>query len=302
MERIGSHDKRDRSPSQSRKRSLDPAGDKLPYPPRCPPRPPVPSQPTALPSATRTPSITASPPRAGRDRHRPRPRRPPPGHRRTRHPPPEQASQPTPAPDTIAFDRIARTLRRTIALARTLTDPAPQTPPPRARTSAASPPASRSSATVEDTIQRETSGAEADALHAEFYERLDAPDLDDDLDHLPVADIIASIRRDLGIANLPGTHPWKRRTPQDVRELCARAAGRQGGGQRRGSPREQGGRLDQEPAFLPTAAPAPPAPAPARQHPDPAPRPGRHRTKRFRSQEIPCTRDGRRPVNAPPHT
>ena len=46
---------------------------------------------------------------------------------------------------------------------------------------------------------------------------------DDDLDQLPVAEIIAAIRRDLGLAHrhLP-TRPWKRRTPQDVRELCAR--------------------------------------------------------------------------------
>ncbi len=78
--------------------------------------------------------------------------------------------------------------------------------------------------TVEDCIQRETSGREAEALHAELYERLETIDADDDIETLPVAEIIALIRRDLGIANLPGTHPWKRRRPADVRELCARAA------------------------------------------------------------------------------
>ena len=81
---------------------------------------------------------------------------------------------------------------------------------------------------VEDTIQRRTEGpeaqAQAESLNAELAERLDAPDLDDDLDQLPIADIIASICRDLGIAHHLGTHPWKRRTPRDVRDLCARAA------------------------------------------------------------------------------
>ncbi len=139
---------------------------------------------------------------------------------------PNSASSAEPASDpTIAFDRIARTLRRTIALARKLTDPAP----PRA----AERRADRSNECrlaarkqiireVEDTIQRRSNGAEA--LHAEFYERLDDPDLDDDLDQRPVAEIIKDICRDFGIEHFPGTHPWKRRTPQDVRDLCARAA------------------------------------------------------------------------------
>ncbi len=145
---------------------------------------------------------------------------------------PEQAAQPAPAAAAapqlaIAFDRIARTIRRTIALARTLTDPVPPSPTERATAQAA---ARRRLArkqiirTVEDCIQRETSGREAEALHAELYERLETIDADDDIDTLPVAEIIALIRRDLGIANLPGTHPWKRRRPADVRELCARAA------------------------------------------------------------------------------
>ena len=71
------------------------------------------------------------------------------------------------------------------------------------------------------------SKAEAEALHAELYERLDTLDLDDDIDTLPIADIIAAIRRDLGIAahiNSRGISPWKRRTPADVHDLCARAA------------------------------------------------------------------------------
>ena len=82
---------------------------------------------------------------------------------------------------------------------------------------------------IEDTIHREAHGrkAEAEALHAELYERLDTLDLDDDIDTMPIADIIAAIRRDLGIdphINSRGISPWKRRRPADVRALCARAA------------------------------------------------------------------------------
>ena len=151
---------------------------------------------------------------------------------------PEPAIEPAPAPaaapqpdPTIAFDRIARTLRRTIALARKITDPTPPRPKDLAAERRAEHASERRLAArkqiiraVEDTIQRRTDGAEAEALHAEFYERLDDPDLDDDLDQRPVAEIIKDICRDFGIEHFPGTHPWKRRTPQDVRDLCARAA------------------------------------------------------------------------------
>ena len=138
---------------------------------------------------------------------------------------PEPAAAPAPDP-TIAFDRIARTLRRTIAIARKLSEPARPAASERSserRLSARK----QIIRAVEDTIQRRTNGAEAEALHAEFYERLDDPDLDDDLDQQPVADIIKAICRDLGIEHHPGTHPWKRRRPADVRELCARAAASQ---------------------------------------------------------------------------
>ena len=148
-----------------------------------------------------------------------------------------QAGQPTPAPVaapdlTLAFDRVARTIRRTIALARKIAEPAQPRPAERVAAAAEH---RRTAARkqiireVEDTIHREAHGAEAEAesLHAELYERLDTLDLDDDIDTLPIADIVAAIRRDLGIAahiNSRGISPWKRRTPRDVRDLCARAA------------------------------------------------------------------------------
>ena len=201
---------------------------------------------------------------------------------------PEQAGQPAPAaapaaaPDlTIAFDRVARTLRRTIALARKLSEPAQ--PSPAARAAAGAEQRRRAARKqiireVEDTIHREAHGreAEAEALHAELYERLDTLDLDDDLDTMPIAEIVAALRRDLGIAahiNSRGISPWKRRTPADVRDLCARAAQPRSAQPRSAQPRTAQPRTgDPRPLSAPPRAPGP---APARRHPDPAPRPRR---------------------------
>jgi hypothetical protein len=137
------------------------------------------------------------------------------------------------APDpTIAFERIARTIRRTIALARHVAEPLPE----RAASHDAARAQHRTAVrkqiirAVEDAIQREAHGAtymdddEADGLRAELMDRLDGPDLDGFALDRPVADLIADICRDLGLAAAPGTHPWKRRTPEDVAVLCARAA------------------------------------------------------------------------------
>ena len=177
-------------------------------------------------------------------------------------PGPEPAAAPAPDP-TLAFDRIARTIRRTIALARKLTEPAPQGPAQGShqRRLAARKQIIRE---VEDTIHREAHGPEAEAraesLHAELYERLDTLDLDDDLDTLPIAEIIAAIRRDLGIAahiNSRGISPWKRRTPADVRDLCARAAG-----PRIAQPRIAPPRIAQPRIAQPGTAPPRPLPAP----------------------------------------
>jgi hypothetical protein len=159
---------------------------------------------------------------------------------------------PVPAPDALvsiaaAFDRIARAVRRSIALARSLAEPMQ---PARDQHRAAT--RRRILREVEDIIQRTAPGsdqatsnqavpdgsgangadfddghaddASAEALTAELHDRLDAPDLDDDISSRPVADIITEICRDLGLAALPGAHPWKRRTPKDLEQLRARAA------------------------------------------------------------------------------
>ncbi len=152
---------------------------------------------------------------------------------------------PAPAPDvliplTLAFDRIARSVRRSILLARSLARPVPPAPDP-AQAAAQARAAARRQVirAVEDAIQRTSRTRDgvsssqdgrsdgqdsAETLQAELRERLDAPDLDDDICLRPAADIINEIRRDLGLAALPGTHPWKRRTPDDIRQLCAQAA------------------------------------------------------------------------------
>ncbi|HEY0202925.1 MAG TPA: hypothetical protein VGC15_02075, partial [Acetobacteraceae bacterium] len=80
---------------------------------------------------------------------------------------------------------------------------------------------------VEDVIQRPPDNDECDdaeTLLADLYERMDAPDLDDDIACRPAEDIIRDILRDLGLAALPGSRPWKRRATADITQLNARAA------------------------------------------------------------------------------
>ncbi len=148
----------------------------------------------------------------------------------------QPAPAPAPAPGTkpdalnktaAAFDQIARAVRRCVALAQSLDEPAKP-----ARTPAPDRTAARKHIlrAVEDTLGRQDyddSYRDCDpteTLHAELLDRMDAPDLDRDIESRPIDDIIKDILRDLGLAALPGTRPWKRRTPADIAELCARAA------------------------------------------------------------------------------
>ena len=128
---------------------------------------------------------------------------------------------------TIAFDRISRTIRRTVALSRRLDEPVPQRAE---RDPAQHREAARRSIIrqVEDTIrwrqQWPKFGENEEALRAELRERLDGPDIEDDVGHRPIAEIIADICHDLGLGRSSGAEAWKRRTPADIAELCARAA------------------------------------------------------------------------------
>ena len=128
-----------------------------------------------------------------------------------------------------AYDRVARAVRRTITLARRIGTAAPAARPDRtpARTAARK----RIIREVEDALDRHDpaippTGAVDDREHlrAEFAERLDDPALDDDIATRPVADIIADICRDLGLVARTGAPGGKRRTPKDIRSLCAQAA------------------------------------------------------------------------------
>ena len=155
------------------------------------------------------------------------------GQATTQAQPAQQAANPHPTPPTVptpdiiaAFDRIARAVRRSITLARSLAEPVPPANDPAQHRAAARNHIIRA---VEDVIQRtshatDAPDAESESLTAELHDRLDAPDLDDDLSHRPIAEIITEICRDLGLASSPGNDPWTRRTPADIAQLSARAA------------------------------------------------------------------------------
>ncbi len=179
------------------------------------------------------------------------------------------AKAPAPAallPDlAAAFDSISRTVRRCIMLAQNLDAPRkPARPPAPSHTAAPDRTAARKRIlrAVEDTLGRQDyddSYRDCDpteALHAELLDRMDAPDLDREITNRPIDDIIKDILRDLGLAALPGTRPWKRRTPADIAELCARAA----------APSRPAG-ITREPG----PGPQPPSPGAAQQSPDPEP-------------------------------
>ena len=125
---------------------------------------------------------------------------------------------------SIAFDRAARAVRRTIALARHIAaNPVPAaTPTPGARTKART----HLIRTVEDAIHRQhhTYDGDRDALDTEFAERLDDPALEFDIQDRDIDDVIQEICQDLGIAHPTRACIYRRRTPQDVIHLRTRAA------------------------------------------------------------------------------
>ncbi len=185
-------------------------------------------------------------------------------------PAPAQAKAPAPAASlqdlAAAFDSTARTVRRCIMLTQSLDAPRKpaRTPAPN-HTAAPDRTAARKRIlrAVEDTLGRQDYDDSyrvcdpTEALHAELLDRMDAPDLDRDIESRPIDDIIKDILRDLGLAALPGTRPWKRRTPADIAELCARAA----------APSRPAGTTPREPG----PGPQPPSPDAAQHSPDPQP-------------------------------
>ncbi len=174
------------------------------------------------------------------------------------HPAPAPALSATPGAlnkTAAAFDQIARAVRRCVALAQGLDEPARHPAPNHTAAPDRTAARTRILRAVEDTLGRQDYDDSyrvcdpTEALHAELLDRMDAPDLDRDIASRPIDDIIKDILRDLGLAALPGTRPWKRRTPADIAELNARAA----------APSRPAGSDPHEPGSGPQDAPAPAA-------------------------------------------
>ena len=135
----------------------------------------------------------------------------------------EHATALPPKPENaVPLDRIARTIRRCILLSRKLGEPLPTPrPTPIDRTAARK----KILRDVEDQIYRQASRAEAAPLEAELRDRLDRPDVEDDLAQRPIHEIITEIARDLGVGTADArAFKWKRRTPEAVAVLTAQAA------------------------------------------------------------------------------
>ena len=121
-----------------------------------------------------------------------------------------------------SFDRLARTIRRTILLAHKLGEMKPSHTPPQPNNHRIAV-RKRILREVEDVIQLNAKPDDRPSLQAELLDRLDAPDLQDDIDTRPIDDIIDDVCRDLRVA-VPYACNWKRRTPQEVETLCRQAA------------------------------------------------------------------------------
>jgi hypothetical protein len=132
-----------------------------------------------------------------------------------------------PSPNTqLAFNQMARTIRRCILLAQKVCEPA--------RARAVDDSEQRRVAArrqiirrVEDAIHRDAPAGEAESLRAEFAERLDAPEFEADLDR-PIEEVVQEIRADMGLLGANGAKRWPRRTPQDLAAMAARARAKSG--------------------------------------------------------------------------
>jgi len=127
------------------------------------------------------------------------------------------ASKPAPDP-VIAFDRIARTIRHTIALSRKLAEPAKT--PVAAQALAAQ---NRKHDVVRKRIIREVEDAQAigrlaATISDEVLEHLETPNFVHGHDGTPIAEIIADICFDLGIDTAFGPIPSKPRKTKSRRK------------------------------------------------------------------------------------
>ncbi len=115
----------------------------------------------------------------------------------------EQARHPV-APEPIAelaeaFERIARAVRRTVALARTLDEPvkarAVRAPGPGHAAARA-----RIRREVEEVIELGVEASEAEELREQLRDRMERPEFEDELGSRPIEEIIAGLFQDLRLA------------------------------------------------------------------------------------------------------
>ncbi len=134
------------------------------------------------------------------------------------HPDAPDAATRSEADAADAYSVLTASIRRSILLADKLAapphDPAPNRVVARKRIYRG----------VEDVIHARETGDRAESLEQELIERLEQPDLEDDLATRPVEDIVADICHDLGLPVPKPLYDWKRRSPQDIRELAKLAA------------------------------------------------------------------------------
>lgn len=123
------------------------------------------------------------------------------------------------------FDRIARCIRRTILLAEHLVRP-PDTRRTVVRKQVLRRCEDHIAGAAFNNRRGRTPELDTGTLHTELLERIDSPDLEDDIQNRPLEDIVNEICRDLGLGlqDLPGLCPAPRRTPADLATLAARAA------------------------------------------------------------------------------
>jgi hypothetical protein len=134
----------------------------------------------------------------------------------------EQArTQPDAIPElATAFDQVTRGVRRAILLAQHLDTPPKQATVNRTLTR------KKIIRRVEDDIGGVADSPEhAESLREALRERMDEPDLDDDIANRPVGEVLDEIIRDLGMADDCGMNLWLPRGPAELaalRELAAK--------------------------------------------------------------------------------
>ena len=117
---------------------------------------------------------------------------------------------------SLAFECIARSVRRTVALARTLDAPVVVRPKREQAVARARVIRGVGDAIIAGCETGDFDAEAAERLHEDLRERLDRPEFDDDLGSKTIDEIIEEIRRDLGIV---AEGRWARRTPAEISRI-----------------------------------------------------------------------------------